>query len=615
MRLDRASPQRRNPAADKSLAETGYSREIVFGTSMEVLGTLLRAVRGAAGARLKSAIGHLVGKSPWDRLTLALLVLALLLIVVTFRAYGVTWDEDMQNWYGNLVLTHYLWLVGLAHAPQWEQLYHYADMYNYGAFFDLIAAIFNRFSPLGMFETRHLLNAVVGIVGLVGCWKLGRRLGGPRAGFLAALLLLLIPNYYGQMFNNPKDIPFAVGCIWATYYLVRVIPLLPRPPWRVVVKLGVAIGLAMAVRVGGLLLLCYLGLILCLFAAWRAVEGRQFSQLISIGWVSLWRVFAPVALIAYSLMLIFWPWAQSDPLHHPLDALAVFSNEIFWAKVLFDGQLMSASNLPWDYLPVFIGLALPELTLVLLLAAPIVAGIALARRSAWRCERVLPLFLLGFTIVFPVVYAISVKAVLFNGMRHFIFVLPPITVVAALVGDRALGWLEKFEFRAPIYAALGLYGIAHVSIMAMLHPDQYVYYNAFVGGVPGAENRFKLDYWANSFAEAVRGLEDQLRKQYGPDFEDREFTVAVEGPVVSARYYFPPNFRSVTYPKDADFVIGFSLDDADHARSDRPVYRVTRMGALLSVVVDHREALAEERVAKRPLAGAIRRRPTTTAPY
>ena len=65
--------------------------------------------------------------------------------------------------------------------------------------------------------------------------------------------------------------------------------------------------------------------------------------------------------------------------------------------------------------------------------------------------------------------------------------------------------------------------------MAMLHPDQYVYYNAFVGGVPGAENRFKLDYWANSFAEAVRGLENRLRAQYGAGFANHKFTVAVAG--------------------------------------------------------------------------------------
>ena len=415
------------------------------------------------------------------------------------------------------------------------------------------------------------------------------------------------------MFNNPKDIPFAVGFVWAIYYLVRLVPALPRPPLRLVVKLGIASGLTMAVRVGGLLLLCYLGLLLSLWGAWQAIAARRLPVLIGSAWTLLWRVFAPVAALAYSLMLLFWPWAQGDPLHHPLEALAAFSKEIVWSKILFDGRLVSADHLPWDYLPVFISLALPELTLALLLAAPVIAGLALLRRDAWRCERALPLFLLGFAIVFPVAYAIAVKAVLFNGMRHFIFVLPPIAAVAGLAADRALHWLETFEYRQPVYAALGLYGLAHVAIMVMLHPDQYVYYNGFVGGVAGAEGRFKLDYWANSFAEAVRGLENQLRKQYGADFEDREFTIAVQGPIVSARYYFPPNFRAVTYPRDADFVIGFSPQEADHAKADQPIFEVTRMGVLLSVVMDHRETLAEQRLAKRPLAGAALRRPAAAA--
>src|SRR5262249_50839301 len=201
-----------------------------------------------------------------------------------------------------------------------------------------------------------------------------------------------------------------------------------------------------------------------------------------------------------------------------------------------------AYDLPWAYLPTYIALALPELILTLLLAAPIVAAIALARARAWEPTRVLGFFILGFAIVFPVVYAIAVRAVLFDGMRPFIFTLPPLAVTAALVADLALRRLEAFSLRRVGYGALAVYGLAHVSIMVALHPDQYVYYNAFIGGVDGAERKFKLDYWANSYAEAVRGLEDYLRREYGANFEEREFTVAVCGPPISARYYFPDNF-------------------------------------------------------------------------
>ena len=579
---------------------------------MNRLRTLARAGAGAATGRVTALLRPARTRDEfWTRLTLGLLLVGAVLVLLTFRSYGVTWDEDMQRWYGDMVLDHYLSLLGLAHPPNWQLLYYYADLYNYGAVFDLFASALSGVSPLGAFETRHLFNGVVGLVGILGSWKLGRRLGGARAGFIAALFLLLTPNYYGQMFNNPKDVPFAVGCIWATYYLIRLIPALPRPQPRLVVKLGAAAGLAMAVRIGGLLLLCYLGLLLSLFGLWQAAAARRLGLLLTIGWTVFWRVFLPVATIAYAVMLAFWPWAQSDPIGHPLSALAVFSHEIVPTRILFNGELLSAYALPWTYLPTYIALALPELILALLLAAPIVGAAALARRRGGERDRVLALLILGFTIVFPVVYAIAVKAVLFNGMRHFIFVLPSVAVAAALVAESALRRLAEFPYRRPVYAALGFYGLAHLSIMVMLHPDEYVYYNGFVGGVAGAENKFKLDYWANSYAEAVRGLENYLRKQYGADFEERDFTVAVVGPPVSARYYFPANFRQVTDPKDADFVIGFTLDDADHYLTDLPIIRVKRMGALLSVVVDHREFLAEERIARQPLAGALLRRPAT----
>ena len=541
----------------------------------------------------------------WDQLAGAVLVAAAILVLFTFTDYGVTWDEDVHNWYGILALDYYLSLFADQRALHW------LNLYNYGAAFDMVAALLNRFSSLGVYETRHLLNGLVGVLGLAGCWKLGRALGGPRAGFIALIFLLLTPNYYGQMFNNPKDIPFAVGAVWATYYMVRILPSLPRPPLPLVTNLGLAIGLALGVRVGGLVLVCYLGLMLVLSAGWQAVLARRLSVAIAAGWTSLWHVLLPAAAIAFTVMLVFWPWGQHDPIGNPLAALASFSHETFPFNTLFDGRFVPAGDLPWQYLPTFILLALPELVLVLLIAAPVlglVAAVGVMRHGLdWRRETVLGLFLLSFTIVFPVAYAIAIKAVLFDGMRHFMFVLPPIAVATALVMDRALSRLSEMPYRQAIYAALGLYGVAHVATMVLLHPDQYVYYNAFVGGVDGAQRKFKVDYWANSYAEAVHGLEIHLQNEYGADFEEREFTVAVCGPPVSASYYFPANFRFVHRRDRADFFIAFTKDNCDRALPGRAIYRVERMGALLSVVLDRRDIVAEQRVAKHPLARASSR--------
>src|SRR5207245_441334 len=348
----------------------------------------------------------------------------------------------------------------------------------------------------------------------------------------------------------------------------------------------VAIGMTMGVRIGGLLLLCYLGLLLALDGGWRTIVASRPVLLLDIAWTSFWRVLLPVLLVAYPVMLVFWPWGQTDPIENPLRALAFFSHQNFPFTTLFAGRFVPASNLPWTYLPAHIALALPELILVLLLCAPILGGVALTRdRKRISCKQVLVYLILSMGVVFPVAFAIAIKAVLFDGMRHFIFVLPLVAVAAALVASHGLTRLERSRYRKPIYAVIALYGFAHISVMAMLHPDQYVYYNAFVGGVEGAQHKFKLDYWANSYAEAVKGLESYLHAEYGLDFEEREFTVAVCGPPISADYYFPANSRFTRQRALAEFFIAFTKDNCDRSLTGRPVCQVERMVARLSVAL------------------------------
>src|SRR5437762_6293435 len=259
-------------------------------------------------ARIMAFVRNLLGADrAWNTLAAGLLLGAAILIGLTFADYGVTWDEDVHNWYGYFALDYYLSLFTDQRALNW------LNLFNYGAAFDMIAAALNKSSPLGVYETRHLLNGFVGLIGLLGCWKLGRVLGGARVWFIALLFLLLTPNYYGQMFNNPKDIPFAVGGVWAIYYMVRILPSLPRPPWRLLVKMGLAIGLALGVRVGGLLFLCYLGLLLGLSAAWQGMAVRRLSLVITAGLTSLWRGVFPGGGGGLTGLMGFWPLGAGEP--------------------------------------------------------------------------------------------------------------------------------------------------------------------------------------------------------------------------------------------------------------------------------------------------------------
>src|SRR5262249_54020440 len=157
---------------------------------------------------------------------------------------------------------------------------------------------------------------------------------------------------YGHMFNNPKDVPFAAGMVWATYYVARMLPQLPAPALSLVLRFGLAAGLTAGVRVGGLMLLGYLGLAISALAMWRGGEEKCWVRVLRDGLNGLLRAWLPGLAIAYGVMLLAWPWAQQAPLTNPYRALSEFSHHAYPWKTLYNGDYYWADQTPWSYLPV-----------------------------------------------------------------------------------------------------------------------------------------------------------------------------------------------------------------------------------------------------------------------
>lgn len=513
-----------------------------------------------------------------DAAAKVLLAALAVIALATFEDYGISWDEDLHFAYGYKVLDYYLSLF------QDRTALDYFNLNYYGAAFDMTAAALARLSPLGGYPTRHLLNVATGLLALAATWRTARLLGGPRAGFWALLLLALMPNFYGHMFNNPKDVPFAAAMTWAAYYTLRMMRTAPAIRAGDALMAGLAAGLGMGVRVGGVLALCYLAAGLALAPALRAGERPLAARAVEAGGALL-RALPLAAAVAVPVMLVFWPWAQHGPLTRPLEAFLEFGHHAFPYPTLFDGRYVPAEDLPPAYLPVYVIVKLPELVLLLLAAAWPLAFLGLRRR-------VLPaspaeLVFLAVLVLFPIGYAVLSKAVLFDGMRHFLFVLPPIAVAAGLALATLRELLAGPWPRRVLNAALGLYLAYHASIMVRLHPDEYVYYNALVGGVPGAADRFLLDYWANSYGEAVEGLEHWLQKHEKGAARHR-YRVAVCGPPGSAVPFFPKNLVYEENRDRADFYIAFTRNDCHRSIAGKTVYRVERLDTVLSVVLDLR---------------------------
>lgn len=520
---------------------------------------------------------------PWDRLFWTLFALLAAVVLATFRDYAVSWDEPLHHTYGELALRYFL--SGGADTSYLA----FQNLYLYGALFDTLATALGPLLPfVDPYDSRHLLNAAVGLLGIAGTWRLARLVGGPRAGLLAAVLLALLPGYYGHMFNNPKDIPFAAGIIWSLYFLATAIRDLPRPPWRELLAFGVCAGLTLGVRVGAAALL---GLFtFTLFGLWLALLWRRHGSP-----VPALRQMAGVlprllvaTLVAYVVMVIGWPWAHDAPLARPLQALLTFSNFPLDIPVMIDGEDYSSLDLPRWYLPLFIAIKLPLLHLGLVLAAVAVPllhrnwqilpaagdkGPWLATATAW------------IALLVPVVYAIIARPVLYDEMRHFLFVLPPLAVIAGVMLDRLLAApCLRPPLRAGILALLGGYATFHLALLAHLHPVEYTYYNALVGGVRGAAGRFDLDYWGGSMREAATRLEEQLVARHGPAILERPLVIAVCGPLEPARQYVSSAWSVVDdrfEPERANLVLGITRYPCAHQPQQADI-RVERLGLLFA---------------------------------
>ena len=532
--------------------------------------------------------------------TVVLFAAALVLVFATFRDYGVTWDEHYHDSYGKDLLAYYL--SGFRDTA--ALTYH--NLWLYGGAFDAPTALAKRFSPFGDYETQHLMIALTGLAGALGAARLATFLGGARAGFWAAVLLLLTPVWYGQMFNNPKDVPFAAAMTWALYYTVRAAPELPNVPRHLVVKLGIAFGLAFGVRIAAVFAVINLAAPCCAWFALRARAAGPRTALREAG--RAWLCFLlPSAAIAYAVMLAAWPWADGEPFLRPFEAAWIFAHSPWDINTLFEGRLVNSLHLPADYMAVYFAVEMPEIVLALLAAAGLIAATRLYRAGRLPDWRLIGgQASLAFAFVFPFVFFVIFRPVAYDRIRHFLFILPPMAAIAGLALDRIFAALNERSTlaRRSFAAVMALYLAFHVAGMAALHPDEYVYYNALVGGVEGAAHESELDYWGNSYREAVQRLAAYVRREEARTGIRKAYRVLVCAEGSSAAYFFPPDLVLARNELDADFYISVTRLGCDREYAGKTIIAVERDGVTLSVVKDRR-GLPTDQLKERPVPGEM----------
>lgn len=539
---------------------------------------------GKTGGWLQRRLPAVVAGADYhDLAALALLVAFLLLVALTFPSYAISNDEAAQQRYGELIINYY------ASGFTDQALFHFNNLYLYGGLFDIIAVGLEKIVPLDPYAVRHLLSALIGVGGIVATWGTARTIGGPRAGLLAAAALAVCGIWYGAMFNHTKDIPFASAMIGALYVLLRAGRELPRPRWRLVVMFGILCGCALGLRVLGLFLIGYAGIIVAAAAVPIAAKGCWGRSFAFIGRCAL--VLAPAFGIAYAIMAVSWPWSVLAPLN-PLRAIYLFANFNYPIYTVLDGHVYEMADVPRWYVPEYLAI---KLTL------PLLGGACLALLFAMLPQRSLPvaggdrrreLLLVALAALLPLICNALVHGPGFTGMRQFLFTMPPIAVLAGLGLDSMLDrlrWIGRPAAAAGLLIVVAGFGWDAASLYR-LHPDEYLYFNPLVGGLQGASRRYATDYWVNIMPEAVHDLErflDRTERSSGRASTER-FAVGVCGDRLSFEDAADGRLQWTPDWKHADFFIAPTHMNCDRALDGRTIAKVERLGVVIGVIKDRR---------------------------
>src|SRR6185312_13598752 len=123
----------------------------------------------------------------WKKvLFFSLLGIFIAMTIMSF-SYGISGDEVDMNEYGKAVLRYFTTFGHDQTVLNMPKEYNRDGvMQYYGGLFDLICAIFNKFSPFNEYATRHMLNAWAGFVAIFFSVKICVRTFGKQAAVLCA---------------------------------------------------------------------------------------------------------------------------------------------------------------------------------------------------------------------------------------------------------------------------------------------------------------------------------------------------------------------------------------------------------------------------------------------
>lgn len=426
------------------------------------------------------------------------IIINLLIGFFTFRDYGYAWDEPLFYDYADALQYAYSpkeWFSGnfnLQNAFGSSA----SDHANRGPAYIIIVYPIVSFFKLFLDNSSawHLINFLTFQLGIYLFYRFASKWMSQLGAVSAALLFCYQPLLWGHSFINPKDIPFLIFFIGSMYFGFEMVDDLIQNQKINFAKALLAsffMGIATSIRVLGPLAALLTGLY-----AVRQIKQIKFKDFI--------KLFASYGFLSLTISFLSWPYLWINPLQTFVQVFAFMSDNPTQLNVLFAGENYQAGGVPLRYLPALLGYTQTEPLWILF-----TIGLFFA---FWKSnnKKSVALFIILLWFVIPFSYVLLRRPSMYDGYRHFLFILPPIFIFTGFAFEKLFELIKNQSIQIASIGLILLFGIIPI---IQLHPYQYAYYNNFAGGLKTVFRNYETEYWLTCYREAVLKLNEITNKE------------------------------------------------------------------------------------------------------
>lgn len=511
---------------------------------------------------------------------LSTLIFYLVLSFFIINDYGITFDEP-ENFAAGLKYLNFYITGQLNFNDNFPEIKGHPDFYiglfknfpyRYGSAANILSAVscyvfYQRLHLLDPISAHHIIIPILAAFFLYSLYLFVKKHWGIYQGLTAVLVLLTLPRFFGDSFNNIKDIP---QVIFSSITIMLFAEWVIEKRIKFLYCAFIVLGIALAVKLDAVLVLPILALwffVLRLidfcFAKQTSLKENPFKNGVKEGqsrlftnakiknglenykksnfsfkYFSAGGGYIKCAEQVRQILSFYFEVTRLKTLAHIAIGLAIIA-VIFVSLYppLFSGQYNAgrfisdmvryysrvgvSGNVSWNmYAPVQIVYTTPAAILGLFFIG-----------FVWLCVDNLVKkkenLLLIIWLLFPILRHCLPFSNHYDGIRHFLIFTVPFSIITSLGVYKSSEILSKYVNSAYIRGFLRWRGarikqtvilciicmfflVFNIYSLILTHPYQTTYFNSLAGGLKGAQYRgipFSCDYWLNSYRKAGEWLQ------------------------------------------------------------------------------------------------------------